>query len=79
MVEKSVNLLKLTLTIIALDYLVIGLIIIFLPDLLGPPTPATTINFGQANLTIGLFSLFLSRDPKTYEKLIGFKYGRKLH
>jgi len=68
--KKRVNLLKLILTIIALDYLIIGLIIIFLPDLLGPPTPATAINFGQTNLITGIFALFLSRDPETYEKLI---------
>ncbi|MHA2226476.1 MAG: hypothetical protein ACXAC8_14800, partial [Candidatus Hodarchaeales archaeon] len=42
---------------------------IFLPNLFGATTNLA-INSSQVYITIGLFSLFISRDPKKYHELL---------
>jgi len=52
-----------------LDYLFVGLYTIFLPNLFGTSS-SLTINTSQTLITIGLFSLFITRDTKKYDLLL---------
>ncbi|MHA1947277.1 MAG: hypothetical protein ACW97W_14325 [Candidatus Hodarchaeales archaeon] len=61
--------LRITLIIMAIDYLFVGIYTIVLPDLFS--TAGTlTINTSQVLITIGLFALLISRNTIKYKDFI---------
>lgn len=60
------KILPILLIIIALDYLVVGIFTIFVPNSFGD----TTLIYSQISITVGLFILVVSSDPKNYHNFL---------